>query len=210
MRQLEPAAVVTFVSSTLITNAIAERTTAEGGAKSFSISLDRGARASSRLLLAVIVLGPLHGLGVAALVFRLPLLLPLLLAGLGVLYSLAMFSLSAALAPKAVRVEGNALVVERHKWRETRVDLSRLVTAELRPLSDLMRPWALRRGLHMGIEGKALLSGVGEVTCLSGGVTGQAVLLRFADRHPMLVGAADAAGLLEEVRRRVQLQPTVA
>lgn len=131
--------------------------------------------------------GPARGLVVAALAL-----------------TFAVLAFTFLLAPRAVRVSGGRLVVERWLWSDFAVPLRTLRSVEPGPQLRLLRGEVRRvagNGGLMGFTGLFYVKDVGLVRCWATQLEAPTVLVRRNDGRPLLLGVDDARGLMEALRR---------
>lgn len=108
-----------------------------------------------------------------------------------------------ALAPRAVRVDGHRLVVERLLWPDFVQPLRQVTGVEAGPeitLRGRVRRVAGNGGL-MGFTGLFRVSEVGLVRCWATRMGVPTVLVYRGQERPLLLGVDDPAGLLRSLRR---------
>jgi hypothetical protein len=107
-------------------------------------------------------------------------------------------------SPRAVRVEADAVIVERRGWSELRVPLAEVMSAEDGPVitslgGDVWPSVGASRGV-LGVFGLCRVRNVGLVHCWAGRFGAPTVLLWRRQGLPVLLGVDDAPGLLEALR----------
>ena len=110
------------------------------------------------------------------------------------------------LAPRAVRVERDAVVVERLAFPGYRIPLGEVSAVEqgpeLKALSGEVMRVAGNGGL-MGFTGYFRVRGLGVVRCWATRLGRPTVLLRRRSERPVLLGVDDPSALLAALTRRV-------
>ena len=109
-------------------------------------------------------------------------------------------------APRAVRLEDERLVIERLLWPDLRIPLRDIARVEAGPELHLAGGTVLRvagNGGLMGFTGFFWVKGVGVVRMWATQLGTPTVLLRRHHARPIVLGADDAAGLLEALARRL-------
>jgi hypothetical protein len=102
------------------------------------------------------------------------------------------------LAPRAVRLSGGRLVVERLAWSDFSVPLRQLTSVEAGPQLKLITGEVRRvagNGGLMGFTGLFHVKNVGLVRCWATKLETPTVLVRRSEGHPLLLGVDDAAAL---------------
>jgi hypothetical protein len=109
-------------------------------------------------------------------------------------------------SPRAVRLEADALVVERRGWSELRIPLSDVSAVapgpELKAFGSGVTRIAGNGGL-MGFTGIYRVSGVGLVRCWATRLGSPTVLVTRKSERPVLLGVDDGPGLLQALSARV-------
>lgn len=109
------------------------------------------------------------------------------------------------LAPRAVRLEPDALVVERLAWRDYRIPLVDVASVEAGPRLKAFTGGVLRvagNGGLMGFTGYFFVRGVGIVRCWATRL-GPTVLVRRKSERPALLGVDDSPALLAALAGRL-------
>ncbi|MBL8921107.1 MAG: hypothetical protein JNJ54_19750 [Myxococcaceae bacterium] len=122
--------------------------------------------------------------------------------GLGVPVALLVVLL---LAPRAVRLESDAVVVERLGWRDYRIPLADIASVEAGPLLKVLGGGVWRvagNGGLMGFTGYFFVRGLGVVRCWATRL-GPTVLVRRKSERPALLGVDDGPALLDALARRL-------
>jgi hypothetical protein len=110
------------------------------------------------------------------------------------------------LAPRAVRVEADAVVVERLAWSDYRIPLAEVAAVEPGPMLKALSGEVLRvagNGGLMGFTGYFRVRGLGVVRCWATRLRRPTVLLRRKTERPVLLGVDDGAALLRALAARV-------
>lgn len=109
-------------------------------------------------------------------------------------------------SPRAVRLEADALVVERRGWSDLRIPLADVAAVvpgpELKAFGSQVTRIAGNGGL-MGFTGLYRVSGVGLVRCWATRLGAPTVLVTRKSERPVLLGVDDGAGLLQALSARV-------
>jgi hypothetical protein len=116
-------------------------------------------------------------------------------------------ALSVLWAPRAVRLDGDALAVERLAWSDVRIPLADIASVEPGPPLEAFGGdvWRVAgNGGVMGFTGLFHVRGVGAVRCWATQLGASTVLVRRRTGRPVLLGVDDGRGLLEALRRRLQ------
>lgn len=109
-------------------------------------------------------------------------------------------------APRAVRVEADALVIERLAWSPFRLPLSEVASVEPGPELKLLSGdvWRVAgNGGLMGFTGLFKVKGVGVVRCWATRLDSPTVVVRRKGARPVLLGVDDGAGLLAALTAKV-------
>ncbi|MDX2015594.1 MAG: hypothetical protein SFW67_35705 [Myxococcaceae bacterium] len=120
---------------------------------------------------------------------------------------LGVVGLTIAWAPRSVRLDDDALVLERLAWPELRFPLSDLASAEEGPRLGALGGGVWRvagNGGVMGFTGLFHVRGIGLVRLWATQLGTPTVLLRRHTGRPLLLGVDDARGLLEALARRLK------
>lgn len=159
----------------------------------FPMTLGVAAKVVTALVaLLIVVLFVLPGREGAALM--LPLLVTIVL-GVTVLW-----------APRAVRLESDALVIERLAWFDLRIPFTDLVSVEHGPTLGVVGAGLLRvagNGGLMGFTGFFWLPRVGLVRLWATQLGTTTVLIRRSAGRPIVLGVDDGAGLERALRHRL-------
>lgn len=111
------------------------------------------------------------------------------------------------LAPRAVRLERDAVVVERLAWSDIRIPLAEVVSVEQGPTLRAFTGGEVIRvagnGGLMGFTGFFRVRGVGVVRCWATRLGAPTVLVRRKTERPVLLGVDDGRALLDALSRRV-------
>ncbi|MBL8909982.1 MAG: hypothetical protein JNM17_04670 [Archangium sp.] len=108
------------------------------------------------------------------------------------------------LAPRAVRLSGGRLVVERWLWSDFAVPLRTLTSVEEGPQLKLITGDVRRvagNGGLMGFTGLFHVRNVGVVRCWATQLERPTVLVRRTEGRPLLLGVDDASALMNALRR---------
>ena len=160
----------------------------------FPMTLGVAAKVVTALVaLLIVVLFVLPGReGVAR--FLLPLLVTIVLA------------VTVLWAPRAVRLESDALVLERLAWFDLRIPFTDMVSVERGPTLGVFGAGLLRvagNGGLMGFTGFFWLPRVGLVRLWATQLGTTTVLIRRSAGRPIVLGVDDGAGLERALRHRL-------
>lgn len=109
-------------------------------------------------------------------------------------------------SPRAVRLEADALVVERRAWSDLRIPLADVSAVALGPELKAFGSGVIRiagNGGLMGFTGLYRVRGVGLVRCWATRLGSPTVLVTRKSERPVLLGVDDGPGLLEALSARV-------
>ena len=136
---------------------------------------------------------------------RVPLLPVKVLVAAALSLAVAALAITVMLAPRAVRLEGGHLVVERLWWSDFKVPVRSLLSAELGPKIELIgdvRRVAGNGGL-MGFTGLYHVKNVGLVRCWATQLDTPTVLVRRREGRPLLLGVDHPMELVTALRREL-------
>lgn len=109
-------------------------------------------------------------------------------------------------SPRAVRLEADAMVVERRGWPELRIPLSEVSAVAAGPKLEAFGSRVIRiagNGGLMGFTGLYRVAGVGLVRCWATQLGAPTVLVTRKSERPVLLGVDDGAGLLQALSARL-------
>lgn len=109
-------------------------------------------------------------------------------------------------SPRAVRLEADALVVERRGWSEFRIPLAEVSAVEAGPELKAFGSGVTRiagNGGLMGFTGLYRVRGVGLVRCWATRLGAKTVLVTRKSERPVLLGVDDGPTLLRALSARL-------
>lgn len=118
----------------------------------------------------------------------------------------AVLLLTVLWSPKAVRLEADALVVERRGWSDLRIPLADVSAVAAGPELKAFGSGVIRiagNGGLMGFTGLYRVSGIGLVRCWATRLGAPTVLLTRKTERPVLLGVDDGPALLQALSARV-------